>query len=709
MRFTSAPPIARTALGAAIVVAALAGCGGGSSNVELNIKPTYVGTVTQNTYNGTDDDLLTGGLGKTGLQSATAPVIADANNPTAAELRKIAIHANYRALVDATPAGGYGVLYGPNIDANGTVTTGEGKIAGTEYIAYDDDGSGLQNVTMMVQVPASFDRNNPCIVAAPSSGSRGVYGAISTAGEWGLKKGCAVAYTDKGSGAGVHDLTSNTVNLINGLRAPAATAGKNSNFTAQLTDAERAAFLAQRPNRIAVKHAHSQQNPEKDWGRNVLRSVEFAFFVLNEQFGKVNGTLRERDIKPANTIVIASSVSNGGGASLAAAEQDTTGLIDGVAVGEPSIAVAAPANSTLTVTRGTQSIQGFGRHLYDYFTLANLYEPCASLAAQAVGAPAINFLNAGTATNRCTSLKAKGLLAATTTATQADEALNILLAAGWQPETVPFLVSHYLFAVPPVTVLYANAYGRFSVKDNVCGFSYATTDTAGFTAPTAATTLARIFGPFNGVPPNSGINIVNDNDPVNGSILDSISVSPSTRLGDFNIDGAICLRNLATGTDANATRVQAGMNETKRTANLKGKPAIIVHGRADTLVPPAFTSRPYFGANKIVEGAASKLSYIEVTNAQHFDAFLAGGAVFGGYENRAVPLHVYFNRAMDALYANLKSGTALPGSQVVRTTPRGGTPGTAPAITAANVPAIAATPAAADAITFANNTVTIPN
>ena len=42
---------------------------------------------------------------------------------------------------------------------------------------------------------------------------------------------------------------------------------------------------------------------------------------------------------------------------------------------------------------------------------------------------------------------------------------------------------------------------------------------------------------------------------------------------------------------------------------------------------------------------------------------------------------------------------ALPPSQVVRTTPRGGSPGAAPAITAANVPNIAATPAAADTIT----------
>ena len=65
-------------------------------------------------------------------------------------------------------------------------------------------------------LPADF------VVTATSSGSRGVYGAIGTAGEWGLKKGCTVAYTDKGSGMGFHDLQNNTVNLINGVRADAA-------------------------------------------------------------------------------------------------------------------------------------------------------------------------------------------------------------------------------------------------------------------------------------------------------------------------------------------------------------------------------------------------------------------------------------------------------------------------------------------------------
>jgi hydroxybutyrate-dimer hydrolase len=60
------------------------------------------------------------------------------------------------------------------------------------------------------------------------------------------------------------------------------------------------------------------------------------------------------------------------------------------------------------------------------------------------------------------------------------------------------------------------------------------------------------------------------------------------------------------------------------------------------------------------------------------------------------------------MWNNLRSGTAIPASQVVRTTPRGGTPGAAPAIGAANVPGIAATPAAANAITFSNNTLTVP-
>ena len=153
----------------------VAGCGGGDDDddtgaPEANAKPSYVGTVTTTEYDGTTDDLLTAGLGRTGLAGA-APTYADPAHPTGAELRRHAIHTNYRAMLDMTAAGGYGTLYGPNVDLSGNDTLGEGRIAGTEFLAFSDDGTGRQNVTLLVQLPASFDPAQPCIVTATSSGS----------------------------------------------------------------------------------------------------------------------------------------------------------------------------------------------------------------------------------------------------------------------------------------------------------------------------------------------------------------------------------------------------------------------------------------------------------------------------------------------------------------------------------------------------------
>jgi hydroxybutyrate-dimer hydrolase len=170
---------------AAAVSTLIAGCGDDNWTPESNTKPAFVGTITKTAFDGLSDDLLTAGLGKTGLAGAT-PIVANPTAPTAAELRKLAIFNNYRAILDISANGGYGSLYGPNIDVNGNPTLGEGRIAGTEYLAYADDGTGKLNVTMMVQIPASFSPAAACIVTATSSGSRGVYGAIGSAGEWGL-------------------------------------------------------------------------------------------------------------------------------------------------------------------------------------------------------------------------------------------------------------------------------------------------------------------------------------------------------------------------------------------------------------------------------------------------------------------------------------------------------------------------------------------
>ena len=702
MKFVNHRTIGHGAISAAVL--AVAACGGSDIGIEnVNSKPVYLGAVSTTSYDGTSDDLLTAGLGKSGLGGAS-PVAVDPLKPTATELRKIAIYNNYRAILDITPAGGYGTLYGPNVDAKGVVTASEGKIAGTEYIAFSDDGTGSQNVTMMVQVPSTFNPASPCIVTGTSSGSRGVYGAIGSSGEWGLKNGCAVTYTDKGSGMGLHDLQTNTVSLQNGTRIDAAAAGKGSIFTANLSAEKRAAFNAATPNRLAIKHAHSQQNPEKDWGRFTLQSIEFAYYVLNEKFGAlaVDGVTRIKRLTPANTIVIASSVSNGAGAALAAAELDTQGLISGVAVAEPQIQLVS--DTRLSVKRGATTLSGTGRSLYDYTTLANLLQPCAALVSTSTNV--FNTVNATLAANRCTMLKESGLISGTTTAEMAQNSMDALLAAGWQAESSDLQASHYSFATLAIALTYANTYGRFGVADNLCGYSYASTGAAASATPnapvaTSVAALATSFGTGNGVPPTVGINIVN-NSSLGGPLLDAASLSAAGVL-DYNTAGALCLRNLLTGTDANSARVKQGIAEVLRNANLRGKPAIIVHGRSDTLVPVSFTSRPYFGLNKIVEGSASKLSYIEVANAQHFDAFLG----FPGYSHRLLPLHRYFVQAMDMMYANLKTGAALPASQVVRTIPRGLNGAVANPITAANVPPIQSVAAAADQITFSNNVVTI--
>jgi hypothetical protein len=56
------------------------------------------GPILHQIYDGVTDDLLTAGLGKTGLTGA-APGFVDPAKPTAAELRRHAIYSNYRALI----------------------------------------------------------------------------------------------------------------------------------------------------------------------------------------------------------------------------------------------------------------------------------------------------------------------------------------------------------------------------------------------------------------------------------------------------------------------------------------------------------------------------------------------------------------------------------------------------------------------------------
>ena len=674
-----------------------------------NQTPGFIqGDIRHTQYDGITDDLLTAGLGATGLGSATAPAFSDALNPSPGELRQLAIYNNYRALLDTSAGGGYGEFFGPGV-GNST----EGMIPGHEYIAFMTVPGSDVPVTVMAQIPDSFDPQNPCIITAPSSGSRGIYGAIGTAGEWGLKKGCAVVYTDKGSGTGAHNLETNTAQRIDGTLTASA---EPVQFRAELTDVERDDFNALWPDRFAWKHAHSKANPEADWGRHVLQSVEFGFWALNEQFGNDNNV---ETITPANTLVIASSVSNGGGSSVRAAEQDTKGLIDGVAVSEPNVNPVVDTGFTIVQGTGT-AITEHSRSLFEYTTALAVYQGCANQAPAIRDDAPLNFLNTpAVRDNICNSLASKGLLSGAASATIDDyaiEAQRILNEDfGIQPEQNLLAPVHFASKVAQsISMTYANAYGRAGVEDRVCGLSFAATDkdNAYAVRPLTPTEEAAAFATSNGIPPTAGVDIVYDDSEGEPTALPT-SVSPSSSQMDYGLDALLCLHGLALGRDAItgnaltgadaalADAISEGIEDIRATGNLRGKPAVFVTGRADAILPINHTSRPYFGLNQRVEGADSELRYYEVLNAHHLDILNQ----FNGIGSRYVPLHHYYFQALDLVWERLTNGTPLPPSQVVRAVARGDM---ATPLAQSNLPAVAAQPAEADRIRLVGNELRIP-
>ncbi|MCK5521889.1 MAG: hydrolase [Thiomargarita sp.] len=606
-------------------------------------------------YDGINDDLLTAGLGQKGLMEE-APAAVDLINPTVAEIRKATIVNQYQASQNMRISAGYGELYGSAVPTPFATPSNNGKVKGKEYIAY---ARGKKNVTMMVQLPDSFDPENPCIVAAPSPGSRGVYGAIGTAGEWGVKNHCAVAYTDKGTGNGVHDLNTNTVNLIDGTRA--TTAG---NFKAEGTsEMDLAAYNSTYPFRIAQKHAHSQQNPEVHWGTNVLDAIAFAFEVLNmeDNFGQKDkeGTL-EPTLTSDNTIVIASSVSSGGAASLRATEQDSEDLIDGVVVAAPMINPKPFSDGEgVTIEQGDKTFpykKLDQKSLFDVLTYYNVFQPCANGNIEMLG--------------RCTALKNKGWLSSSTRAEQIAEAQALLNNYGTLASSNTHNYEDYYAGF---AYLYANAYGRFSVVKNLCGYSYAATIEDNPPSAKMLSDLADDFQSSNGMPPSSGTYLINNHGNNEEGINFSHSVDINGNLDGY-LEGALCLRRLATGTTGVTINtgnpltgtelrdyqlVQEGIKSVLAHGNLQGKPAIIVHGRDDAVAHVNFTSRLYYGlTNKTNKN--NNLVYIEVKNAGHFDNF---------NEDDNVPLHYYFSQAMDRMYDHLKNEVDLPESQVIPTLP----------------------------------------
>ncbi|MEQ9547123.1 MAG: 3-hydroxybutyrate oligomer hydrolase family protein [Marinobacter sp.] len=117
----------RLLLGTLIGAIGAAPAAGNEGKPPFNTLPEFISSdIRQAWYDGLTDDLLTAGLGADGLASATPPAFDDALNPTPAELRRLAIYNNYRALVDGVAVSEPNI--NPQMEASFTIRQGNGPI-----------------------------------------------------------------------------------------------------------------------------------------------------------------------------------------------------------------------------------------------------------------------------------------------------------------------------------------------------------------------------------------------------------------------------------------------------------------------------------------------------------------------------------------------------------------------------------------------------
>lgn len=560
-----------------------------------------VGSIRRTVHRG-DDDLLSGGLALTGL--AGLPVrFADPARPTPAELRRRSIQTGWKGIADLGPLGGYGRLYGGVPDVPGREFSGFAKLPHAHHPH-----------RVLCQVPDGFDAHARCLVVGPSSGSRGIYGAIAFAGAWALPRGCAVVYTDKGTGAGYFDCGSATGCALDGTRAHAGAVQLEFEPAPAPADAG-----------IAVKHAHSGDHPEADWGRHVLQAIEFGLAMLDEALPA------QAPFTPANTRIIAAGVSNGGASVLQAAGLDQDAWIDGVVALEPNIYIA-----------------GHGRPAYDYASEAALWMPAALTAGQFARVPFARL--AGTVAPawlaRRAALHARGLLPSSEPARQAEAALDALRATGWCDEAVATAAISVTFDLwRAIAVTYASAYLRAGVGAMPCGFSFQPAEVPGVAADAVRATW---WSDGSGIPPGPGI-----------ALAGGLEASP-----DPTLPGVFALRALWENDDAASRRLHASVAAISAGMPRAELPIWVVHGAEDGLIPAAFASDAYVAWLRAHDRAPR---YWRIPHAQHFDAFLQ----LPGFGDRYVPLLPYGYFALDRMYAHVVGRAPWPELSTPNASPRG--------------------------------------
>jgi hydroxybutyrate-dimer hydrolase len=575
--------------------------------VALDVRVVLAGPILETRHDG-KDDLLSAGLGLDGLRAA-APVPANPAEPTAAELRRLAIHSNWTGISDLDPKGGIGDLYG-----------GAPSVPGREYAALAFVPGARHPHRVLAQVPDSFDFDRPCLLVAPASGSRGVYGAIALAGGYGLPRGCAVAYTDKGAGTDYFDFASGSGTTLDGTRGPAG----SGVLAYEPAPAESDLPL------VAMKHAHSGDHPEADWGRHTIQAALFGLHALERAFPD------KGPFTPQNTAVIVAAVSNGAGAALRALEQDADGIFAAGLAVAPNITPPG------------------GRPLYDIATQAALLQPCLLALPEASGWPLYqaNPLLSAAALVRCASLAALGVVSSPAPAIAAAEVRELLLAEGHEPAALEQAAINVGFDLwRAVAVSYSSAYLRRPPESMPCGFGLAMLDPTMKPRESTPQERALWWATTSGVAPTGGI----------------LLMDAGFALPDPFLAGQRCLRELWTGDTGEAEALRGAVSQTLGSAKLPARPVLIIHGSADGLVPTSFTSRPYVAA--VRENGGRHLAYWEIERVQHFDAFL-GPTGMGQFYS---PLMPYAYVGLDEIFAHLFGDAAPPADRHISPPPRTGT------------------------------------
>ncbi len=621
------------------------------------------------------DDLLTAGLGLDGLRGPVAGFV-DPLAPTPVEVRRRAIHQHYRGLHALDDAFGYGRCFG--------VRPGQ-RHAGIEYLVALAGPDGTGRHTAWLQIPDSFDPRRPLLVAAAASGSRGVHGALPIVGAWAFAHGCALVSTDKGTGTGLFDVDSGTAVRIDGTLSQ-----DRDDPWVMFAPSLRETPLE--PHTVLFRHAQGGNNPEREWGEYLLQAIDAALRLLAEEFPRERAA---HAFAPADVRILAAGISNGGATVLRAVERDVERWIDGAVVSEPNVLIDGLTDGLAVASEG-QQLEAPGRSLFAYGTEHFLLQPVAVLDGLPADAPfraqLAPLLPALAAWAQW--LGGAGWLPFADTGMQARAARRQLQSSGIRSEA--FDLGAFNLAAnlwPGVAYSYSMAYGRLLPHEQPLGVRFAATDAGGRPRALSRAELALAFSDGGGIAPTLGINVLA---PLLPGTLPVVANQGSVPLAlgfralvDDRLPGDAGLRD----------RVRAGLAEATMSGVIGDCPVVMLHGRADSLIPVNHAARAYYAL--ALANGASRLRYYEVVHAQHFDGLLG----LPGFDRRYVPLNVQMERGLDWLLTHLLDGRPLPPSQVLRSAPRGSA---LSALGETDFGRVAEAPLAADAIRFDGRLLSVP-